>query len=206
MNKVLSKFIVIEGLDGSGTTTQLKRIVELFDQKSLLTHATFEPTSSSLGTLVRQVLRKEVVTTPLALALLFAADREDHLNHPITGIVQRLEKGEIVISDRYVFSSLAYQSIECGFEKVLSINQFPYPEFIFFIDTPVEDCLYRIDERNGDKEIFEHREFLTLVKQNYDKIFNELPEDVKLFTLDGTKSPQEITDAIYDILVKMNLL
>jgi dTMP kinase len=206
MQKVLNNFIVIEGLDGSGTTTQLKRVVELFDKKSIATHATFEPTSSALGTLVRQVLRKDVVTTPLALALLFAADREDHLHHPITGIHQRLLNGEIVISDRYFFSSLAYQSVDCGFEKVLSLNQFPYPQYIFFIDTPIDDCLFRIDERKEDKEIFEHREFLTEVKQNYEKIFSELPEGVNFFLIDGTKTREEITQTIQTILEKEEFL
>ncbi|NCB03110.1 MAG: dTMP kinase [Spirochaetia bacterium] len=206
MNQVLANFIVIEGLDGSGTTTQLKKIVELFDKNSISTHATFEPTSSPLGTLVRQVLRKEVVTTGLALALLFAADREDHLYHPITGITHRLENNEVVISDRYFFSSLAYQSIDCGYEKVLALNDFPYPEFIFFIDTPVEDCLFRIDERKEEKELFEHSEFLTLVKQNYDKIFSELPPDVKFFRLDGRKSRESLTQEMADILTKHNIL
>jgi len=162
MQEVLNNFIVIEGLDGSGTTTQLKRVVELFDKKSIVTHATFEPTSSALGTLVRQVLRKDIVTTPLALALLFAADREDHLHHPITGINQRLLNGEIVISDRYFFSSLAYQSIDCGFEKVLSLNQFPYPQYIFFIDTPIDDCLFRIDERKEIKRSLNIENFLPI--------------------------------------------
>lgn len=206
MQQVLSNFIVIEGLDGSGTTTQLKKVVELFDEKSISTHATFEPTSSPLGTLVRQVLRKEVVTTPLALALLFAADREDHLHHPITGITQRLANGEMVISDRYFFSSLAYQSVECGFDRVLALNQFPFPEFIFFIDTPIEDCLVRIDERKESKEIFEHKEFLTQVKQNYDKIFSELPLDVHFFVIDGTKSKEEITLTMKRILEEQKVL
>jgi len=206
MQQVLSNFIVIEGLDGSGTTTQLKKVVELFDKQTISTHATFEPTSSPLGSLVRQVLRHEVVTTPLALALLFAADRDDHLHHPITGITQRLANGEIVISDRYFFSSLAYQSVDCGFEKVLSLNQFPYPEYIFFIDTPIDDCLYRIDERKENKEIFEHKEFLTKVKHNYDKIFSDLPHDVHFFVIDGTKSKEEITQTISSILENEKLL
>lgn len=206
MQQVLKNFIVIEGLDGSGTTTQLKNVVELFDEKSIPTHATFEPTSSPLGSLVRQVLRKEVVTTPLALAMLFAADREDHLHRPITGITQRLANGEVVICDRYLFSSLAYQSVECGFERVLSLNQFPFPQFLFFIDTPIEDCLFRIDKRKKGQELFEHKEFLTQVKQNYDKIFSSLPLDVNLYVLDGTKSKEEITHSIERILEEHKVL
>ncbi len=206
MQNVLQNFIVLEGLDGAGTTTQMKNVVEVFDQRNINCHATFEPTSSPIGTLVRSILRKEVVTTPLALALLFSADREDHLHHPITGLTHRLDKGEIVISDRYFFSSLAYQSVDCGFDKVLSINDFPYPEFIFFLDTPIEDCLSRIDNRNMEKEIFEQQEFLTEVKNNYEKIFEHLPEGVKCIRIDGTKSKEVITQEIIEHLTSYKLL
>lgn len=89
MQQILDRFIVLEGLDGAGTTTQMKAVAEAFDEAGVHCHATFEPTSSPLGNLVRSVLRKEVATTPLALAMLFSADREDHLHHPITGIVDR---------------------------------------------------------------------------------------------------------------------
>jgi dTMP kinase len=206
MQKVLQNFIVLEGLDGAGTTTQMKNVVEVFDQHNINCHATFEPTSSPLGTLVRSILRKEIVTTPLALALLFSADREDHLNHPITGLTQRLDNGEIVISDRYFFSSLAYQSVDCGYDKVLSINNFPYPEYIFYLDTPIEDCLSRIDSRKEEKEIFEQQDFLTKVKSNYDKVFSHLPEGVKCICIDGTKSKESITAEIIEHLQENNLL
>ena len=97
--------------------------------------------------MVRSILRKEFMTTPLALAMLFAADRENHLNNPVTGIVQRTHKGSVVLCDRYIHSSLAYQSIECGYDKVSSLNEFPLPQVLFYIDTPVADCLNRIDDR-----------------------------------------------------------
>lgn len=90
MKKVLDNFIVLEGLDGSGTTTQLEKIAERFDRDEKAVHATFEPTTSALGKLVRSVLKKDLVTTPLALAMMFAADREDHLNNPVHGITHRL--------------------------------------------------------------------------------------------------------------------
>ena len=92
MQKILDRFIVIEGLDGAGATTQMRAVTEAFDQANVHCHATFEPTSSPLGTLVRSILRKEIVTTSLALALLFAADREDHLYNPINGIVDKIKE------------------------------------------------------------------------------------------------------------------
>ena len=200
MQHILDRFIVIEGLDGSGTTTQMKAVTEALDQAGVNCHATFEPTSSALGNLVRSVLRKEVVTTPLALAMLFSADREDHLHHPITGIVERLSQGAVVVSDRYLFSSLAYQSVDCGFERVSQLNDFPIPKYIVYIDTPVEACLKRIESRDNAKELFEQQEFLEKVKDNYELIFSELPEETVLLRIDGQKSREEITQSILSVL------
>ena len=206
MQDILDRFIVVEGLDGAGTTTQMKALAEAFDKAGVHCHATFEPTSSPLGSLVRSVLRKDVVTTPLALAMLFSADREDHLHHPITGIVEKLSKGAVVISDRYLFSSLAYQSVDCGFERVSSLNDFPIPRYIVYLDTPVDACLQRIDSRDNEREIFEKQEFLEKVRDNYEFIFAELPEEVTLLRIDGMKSKEEITHSILSVLRKDSLL
>lgn len=206
MQQILDRFIVLEGMDGAGTTTQMKAVVEAFDQAGIHCHATFEPTSSPLGTLVRSVLHKEIVTTPLALAMLFAADREDHLHNPITGITKKLDEGAIVISDRYVFSSLAYQSVECGFERVNALNQFPLPKYIIYLDTPIEDCLSRIASRDNGRDLFERQEFLALVRDNYELIFSELPDSVHLIRIPGQKSKAEISVMILKILKQHSLL
>ncbi|MGI6432908.1 MAG: dTMP kinase [Sphaerochaetaceae bacterium] len=206
MKTILERFIVIEGLDGSGTTTQMKAITEAFDKAKVDCHATFEPTSSALGTLVRSVLRRQIITTPLALALLFSADREDHLHNPITGIVGKMEKGVTVISDRYLFSSLAYQSVECGYEKVSALNDFPLPKFIVYLDTPVDECLRRIAQRDNGRELFEKQEFLLQVRDNYEFIFADLPQEVILMRIDGTKKVEDITREIVTVLQNHSLL
>ncbi len=206
MQKILDRFIVIEGLDGAGATTQMRAVTEAFDQANVHCHATFEPTSSPLGTLVRSILRKEIVTTSLALALLFAADREDHLYNPINGIVDKIKEGITVISDRYLFSSLAYQAVDIGFEKVSDINNFPYPKYLIYLDTPVQDCLDRIEKRDNGKELFERSEFLTKVRDNYELIFADLPKDVVFLRVDGTLGKDEITKIIIDKLKENSLL
>lgn len=206
MQEVLDRFIVIEGLDGAGTTTQMKAVAEAFDQAGIHCHATFEPTSSALGNLVRSVLRKDVVTTPLALAMLFAADREDHLYHPLNGIVEKMGKGTVVISDRYLFSSLAYQSVECGYERVSALNDFPIPRFVIYLDTPVEDCLARIESRSNGRELFEKQEFLAKVRDNYELIFAELPDSVVFLRIDGRLPREEITSMIITTLREMSLM
>ncbi len=206
MKEILDNFIVLEGLDGSGTTTQLKKIVERFDMDRKNVHATFEPTGSPFGKQVRSVLRKELVTTPLALALLFAADREDHLYNPVHGITGRIQKGETVICDRYLFSSLAYQSIECGYEKIAALNDFPYPRFIFYIDTPTEVCMDRIHTRDEEKELFEEDSYLNKVYQFYERAFSDLPSGVIFTRIDGRKPIEEVTAEIESVLEEAGLL
>ncbi len=192
MATILKNFIVFEGLDGAGTTTQMQLLAEACDRQNRLCKATFEPTDKPLGRLVRSILKKQIVTTPLALALLYAADREDHLHNPIYGLVADLEAGKIVISDRYLYSSLAYQSVECDFERIASLNDFPSPEYIFFIDTPIEECIRRIAVRGDEAELFERSEFLSQVKENYERIFASLDEGITLVRIDGTLTKEEI--------------
>ncbi len=200
MDTVLKNFVVFEGLDGAGTTTQMRLLAEACDKQDRLCHATFEPTSNAIGRVVRGVLQKQTVTTPLALAMLYAADREDHLNNPVHGINRKLDEGHLVICDRYLYSSLAYQSVECGFDTVQRLNDYPAPQFLFYIDTPVDVCMQRIASRGNERELFEHRDFLLKVRSNYERIFSALPEGTKFVRIDGTLSREEISAMVCNIL------
>lgn len=160
---------------------------------------TFEPTTSEIGLLIKRILKGEAEATGLALAYLYAADRENHVNHPETGIRAHLENGETVISDRYFFSSLAYQTMASSFDKIWSLNcGFPYPEAVIFIDTPVSECIKRIENRGEKKEIFEKQNLLSAVKENYEKAFKMMPEEVKLYRFDGTAPKEQIQNEIMD--------
>lgn len=200
MPSVLANFVVLEGLDGAGTTTQMQLLAEACDRSDRNCRATFEPTDKPIGRLVRSVLQKQIVTTPLALAMLYAADREDHLYNPVYGLVHDLEAGKLVICDRYLYSSLAYQGVECDFDKIASLNAFPSPQYVFFIDTPVDECLRRIHSRGNDSELFEKHEFLSKVKENYEKIFLSLGPEVTFVRLDGLLSKDEISQKIREVL------
>ena len=112
---VLKNFIVFEGIDGAGTTTQQRLLKERLQSQfpHIGCHSTAEPTSGPTGTFLRSVLRGEVQVSPRTAAYLFAADRQEHL--AATGGIEELcRNNTIVISDRYLFSSLAYQSAACG--------------------------------------------------------------------------------------------
>ena len=203
--RILRSFIVFEGLDGAGTTTQMHALARYYEFNRRRFEMTFEPTSNPIGKMVRDVLQKRIQTTPEALALLYAADRDDHLYNPAYGISRLLEEGSIVISDRYFYSSIAYQSVECDPAFINTINDFPSPEFIIYVDTPVEECLKRIEKRGGEKELFDRYDFLSEVRKNYEKAFSALPEGVHLIRIDGSGSADEVEKAIRQSLSPFSL-
>jgi dTMP kinase len=132
---ILHRFAVLEGLDGSGTTTQLRLAGRRLEREGVPHFLTWEPTDGPVGTLIRSILRHEVPAEPCTVAMLYAADRSEHLHGP-GGILERASRGELVLSDRYLFSSLAYQSLECPEEQVAGLNAgFPLPELLVFVDT-----------------------------------------------------------------------
>ena len=205
MEKILRSFIVFEGLDGAGTTTQIRNLARYYEFNRREYYLTAEPTDNPIGQLVRQVLQKKVSTTPEALALLYAADRHDHIFSESHGILRMVEEGKIVISDRYFYSSIAYQSVECNPDFITMINQYPQPEFIIFVDTPVDVCMERIEKRGGEKELFDRASFLSLVRENYLRAFSALPEGVKLITVDGAMQEDEVESAIRSSLAAFSL-
>ena len=115
------------------------------------------------------------------------------------------EEGRIVISDRYFYSSIAYQSVECDPSFILSINRFPLPQVIVFIDTPVDVCMERIEKRGGEKELFDRAEFLTAVRKNYLAELERLPEGVNLLVVDGRKSIEDTEKEIRMYLSSFSL-
>lgn len=200
-------FIVFEGLDGAGTTTQMKKLGEKFSSRGKDVFITHEPTDNPIGRLVRACLQKKFRTTPSALALLYASDRDDHLDNPEYGINGHLSRGGVVISDRYFYSTLAYQGVECDLEFLRRINApFRDADVIIFVDTPVDECMARIEKRGEEKELFEKKEYLTKVRANYLREFDALPEGVELITIDGTLSIEDTALTIENELKKLKLL
>lgn len=194
-------FWVLEGLDGAGTTTQLRNIEQALLDKGINVHCTCEPTKYETGKFLRKVLSGEIKVPQSTVAYLFAADRDNHLNNPEYGIISHIKNGDIVISDRYLFSSLAYQSIGFEYSRIEELNsQFPYPEIVIYIDTPVDDCISRIDSRGEAKEIYEKSEYQKKVHENYEKVFSSLPKDCMLLRIDGSGTREEIFQQIWSKL------
>lgn len=191
--EVLDRFVAIEGLDGAGTTTQLDLVTGALRAMGVECHPTREPTDGRYGRETRLALRREVTVHPLTLALLFAADRNEHLWEPTQGIRARLARGQTVITDRYLFSSLAYQSLDTPFEQVRAINAaFPVPRDVVFVDTPLEICQARLRERRQD-ELFDDEPLQRAVLEGYRRALASYEgSGMRVHRIDGARTPKEI--------------
>jgi len=166
------KFLVIEGLDGSGTTTQMDFLTASLRQRGLPVHATCEPSKGPIGALIRQALSgrlclnaKGQALSPGTLALLFAADRDDHLEAEIK---PALANGHWVVSDRYLLSSLAYQSLSLSTEWIMALNQHALlPDCTVFLKIEPKLAAERMRVRH-QAELYEALEIQKKVAQNYE--------------------------------------
>jgi dTMP kinase len=190
-------FVVLEGLDGAGTTTQMRLLCDRLEREGRAHAGSWEPTDGPVGRLIRSILARRVKALPLTVALLFAADRHQHLAGP-DGVIERTARGELVVSDRYLFSSLAYQSIECGFRRVLDLNEdFPLPELLVFIDTPVAVSQARLDRRTH-RELYDGAGFQARVREGYLQAIEHFQgSGMRVLVLDGNRPVDEIHEAIW---------
>lgn len=190
---ILDRFIVLEGIDGSGTSTQLSLLTEFFSEQQQQAFFTCEPTPAPTGKLIRRVLKGDVRMENGALALLFAADRREHL-YGTEGILEAHKQGKWIICDRYLFSTLAYQSLECEMETLYDQNcRFPLPALTFFIDTPPEEADKRIDHRDENREIYEKLELQKEIRANYLKAFELFEKSgMERVTLNGNQTIGEL--------------
>lgn len=197
MTEILDNFAVLEGLDGAGTTTQLRLLEKDLLQNNIPAFITQEPTSNPTGKLIRRFLSGELPASQSTIAHAFATDRDDHLYNPQYGIISRLKAGDVVISDRYLFSSIAYQGIGYNLDAVKNLNSvFPLPRYVIYVDTPVQACMDRIESRGSEKEIYEKKDYLNRVRENYENCFSSLPEGCILIRVDGTSEIEQIFNTI----------
>jgi dTMP kinase len=180
---VKGKLIAIEGIDGAGTTTQAERLARRFDL-----HLTREPSDRAIGQLLRSILRGE--RGPIsehAVALLFAADRVDHWMGEIGA---ELQVGRSVISDRYVLSSIVYQSLVVDRSFVLSINQHAPPaDLTILVDVTAETAAERRHKRGGHEERYDQDVTQRRLIEAYRREIVNVPNGV---IVDGNGEPDEV--------------
>lgn len=194
-----SLFIVFEGLDGAGTTTQVELLAgylrnEKPNQKIIITK---EPTNNIIGGLIRGCLTGDWQTTPAGLQLLFAADRAHHLHHEIE---PALNDGYIVICDRYYLSTMAYGSINCDPAWLYKINApFRKPDLTFFLDVTAETAMDRMKKVRYNIELFERKPLLEKVRKNY---LEAMKKEKNLYIINGEEIITRVRDDINQIITK----
>jgi len=162
--------IAIEGIDGAGTSTQARMLAAWMNDAGLPAHLTCEPSTGPLGQLLREILSGQTrPVDPAALALLFAGDRVDHVRFEISS---RLDQGTHVVTDRYVYSSLAYQSLELDLEWVARLNALaPEPDVTAYLRIDPDLAEKRRATRGSAQELFETRAFQERISRIYDDFF-----------------------------------
>jgi dTMP kinase len=164
------KFIVVEGLDGSGKNAQIDLLINFLKEKGKEVVVTKEPTTESeAGRKVKQALRKEITVEPAELQGLYVQDRKEHLENKV---IPALKEGKFVVSSRYAFSTFAYgHSDGLNVDLLVKMNDnFLLPDLTLIIDVSPESCMERIEGRGEPKELFEKLEKLSKVNEIYKKI------------------------------------
>jgi dTMP kinase len=197
-------FVVIEGIDGAGTTTQTARLEAALAARGRRVHATREPSTGPVGRLLREILAgQHQPVDDTTLALLFAADRADHLQREIE---PQLATGAIVISDRYDHSSLAYQggSDPAQLDYVLGLNaRARRPELTVFLDLPVEVAAARRAADGRPQELFDRLETQRRVAAAYHAVVARLrARGERIEVLDGTRPLDDLHQQILALVLE----
>ena len=192
-------FIVLEGIDGAGTTTQAGLLCARLGEAGQPCLATREPTDGPVGRLIRAYLRGDYLARPTGpspldpgvMTHLFAADRNEHLRDEV---LPALVEGTLVVSDRYFYSTVAYQAVGTDADWVLQTAcRVPPPDIAFLLDIDPELGLARITGRPVT-ELYEKRDFLTRVRANYLNYFGSAPE-VRI--MDAGRSREDLAEEIF---------
>ena len=211
MKTSLDKFIVFEGIDGSGKTTQIKKLSELMiKHHNLDIYTTREPHNGIIGNYIRDVLsnnhleKHDPTIASALLAYLFAADRHEHI-YKEDGVLSHLNKGNIVLCDRYLFSSMVYQGTHNNIQELTKrLNEhFPLPSLIVYFDiSPKQAITQRLADKQ--KDAMEQLEVLTQVYDNYKVIleYYQKKQGITIKSIDASKNIDDISNTLYAIIVE----
>lgn len=194
-------FIAFEGIDGSGKSTQISLLADKIREKGVRCFETCEPSGGPIGSMIRQILTGRIKTDNRVIAAMFAADRLDHLLNEVDGVVHKREEGIAVITDRYYFSSYAYHSVDVPMEWVIRTNEesakILRPDLTVFLDISADTAMERITKNRFHQELFEKKERLIKVRDNYFKAFELMKEEENVLIIDGNQSPELISEMIW---------
>jgi dTMP kinase len=190
--------IVIEGIDGAGTTTQARRLADTLRAENLAVHLTREPSDGPVGRLLRDMLAgKHAPVDATTLALLFAADRADHLQREVE---PHLAAGTIVVSDRWYHSSLAYQGTTEDRQWISLLNQRArVPDLTIFLEVTPEVAAQRRADASRQDELFDDIATQRRVAAGYQDVIAALCPGERIEIVDGERSTAEIATRITEL-------
>ena len=198
------RFIVFEGIDGAGKTTQIDLLTKYLQSKGRRVYRTAEPTESVSGGLLRDALSGVSKRTACEMAAMFVLDRIFHNVNSVNGIEKMLADGVDVICDRYYYSSLAYQGSETDEKWVRDMNlncpEIRRPDVCICLDLTPEQSMARIDCGRVTHEIYETTERLTRVRNQFYRVFEMLKERDNICIVNAAGTIEEIHGKIVEIL------
>ncbi len=200
------KFIVFEGIDGAGKTTQINLLANYLREQGRAVYCTAEPTESVSGGLLRDALSGVTRRTICEMAAMFVFDRINHNVNPVNGIQKMLADGFDVICDRYYYSSLAYQGSGTDPEWVSNMNlncpEIMRPDVCIFLDLTPAQSMARINRGRATQEIYENEEKLTQVRNQFYRVFDQLRDRDNIQIVDAYRSVEEIHQDIVALIDK----
>ena len=199
------KFIVFEGLDGSGKSTQIALLESRLKAQGREVYRTAEPTDGATGRRIRAALSGDRPCTPAELAAFFLADRIAHNEGPDTGFRRRLDAGEDVLCDRYYYSSFAYQGLETDLKWVADMNRncpaIAKPDLCVFLDVDYRKCKERLDAGRAKLEIYERDlGFMERTRAQFLKVFQALEGEDRIAVVNADRDVEAVAEEIYEVV------
>lgn len=200
-------FIVFEGIDGAGKTTQVDLLAQNLASLGREVSLSAEPTTLATGKAIRRALSGEEKKSECEMAAMFVLDRIAHNINSEIGIRALTERGIDVISDRYYYSSLAYQGTATDYEwvKVMNINspEIRRPDLCIYLDLLPEQSLERISRGRESLEIYENLEKLTAVRAKFLSVVEDLRRDGEsIYVVNAARAAEDIAKEIFEIVKK----
>ncbi|MBE6549820.1 MAG: dTMP kinase [Ruminococcaceae bacterium] len=202
------RFIVFEGIDGSGKTTQVQLLADFLREQGIETVVTAEPTALPTGKELRAALSGKEKKSECEMAALFVLDRIAHNNDKENGIRALVEKGAYVICDRYYYSTLAYQGMSTDYSWVKKMNlacpDIMRPDLCIYLDLLPEQSLERIRRGRESTEIYETEEILARVRNTFLTVINDLKKTDNIAVIDAYRPINAIAEDIKHAIGELN--
>lgn len=200
-------FFAFEGIDGSGKSTQIGYLLQKLREQGYRCHETREPTDGPIGSVVHQMMTGRMEADPRVISSLFAADRLDHLTNSVNGLCKAIDRGVTVVTDRYYFSSYAYNGVDMDMNWVMECNRLSAeilrPTLNIFLDIPVEVALERISKNRLHRELYEKEERLKAVRENYFCAFEKTKATERVAIIDANAPTEVVAQRVWEAVEKV---